>query len=79
MKSIGVYAVKIVVANRSGIPDIICCYRGKFIAIEVKSQNGKLSKLQEYNQEKILRANGIVLVARSVNDVTRFFEECFIN
>ena len=36
----GIYGV-------SGIPDIICCYKGKFMAFEVKTEKGKLSKLQE--------------------------------
>ena len=25
----------------AGIPDIICCYRGKFVAFEVKTEKGK--------------------------------------
>jgi len=31
----------------AGIPDIICCIGGKFIAFEVKTMSGKLTKLQE--------------------------------
>ena len=27
----------------NGIPDIICCYHGRFVALEVKTPEGKLS------------------------------------
>ena len=37
----------------SRIPDIICCYRGKFVAFEVRTEQGRLSKLQEITIEKI--------------------------
>ena len=36
----------------AGIPDIICCYKGKFVAFEVKNDKGKLSKLQEATIKK---------------------------
>ena len=31
----------------AGIPDVIVCYRGRFVAFEVKTPSGKLTKLQE--------------------------------
>jgi hypothetical protein len=37
----------------SGIPDIICCYKGLFLAFEVKTETGKLTKLQDVTIEKI--------------------------
>ena len=30
----------------SGVPDIICCYRGRFLGLEVKLPSGKLTELQ---------------------------------
>ena len=30
----------------SGIPDIICCYKGRFLGLEVKLPGGKLTALQ---------------------------------
>ena len=30
--------------STAGIPDILCCYKGKFVAFEVKPPKGKLSK-----------------------------------
>ena len=30
----------------AGIPDIICCYCGKFVAFEVKTEKGRTTALQ---------------------------------
>jgi len=53
----------------SGIPDIICCYRGRFVAFEVKTAKGKTTALQDINIRKINKAGGIACVVRSVDDV----------
>ena len=53
----------------SGIPDIIVCYKGKFLAFEVKNENGKLSKLQEITIEKIRKANGMAFKVTSLEEV----------
>ena len=61
LKSKGAWYVKYF-ANAytpSGIPDILVCLNGYFIAIEVKAENGKPSELQTYNLNKIARAGGI--------------------
>lgn len=52
----------------AGLPDLICCYRGRFLAIEVKTPIGKVSARQHYVHNLIERAGGIVGVARSVED-----------
>lgn len=44
--------------TRDGVPDLLCCIRGKFIAIEVKGSKGQPSKLQLYEIEKIKKAGG---------------------
>lgn len=53
----------------AGIPDIICCYKGRFIGIEVKRPGGKVSKLQEITIKKVTAAGGITFVAYSLDDV----------
>lgn len=53
----------------AGIPDIICCIGGKFVAFEVKAENGKPSKLQEATIRKILGCGGTALIVRSVSEV----------
>ena len=53
----------------SGIPDIIVCYKGKFVAFEVKTEKGKLSKLQEMTIAKIQKANGMAFKVTSLEEV----------
>ena len=53
----------------NGIPDIICCYRGRFVAFEVKTEKGRSSRLQDAVIRQIGRAGGLALVVRSVEDV----------
>ena len=58
----------------AGIPDIICCYNGKFVAFEVKTPRGKLSKLQEIIIQKIKNANGIAYKVTNLEDVKEILE-----
>lgn len=48
--------------TKSGIPDILCCCNGYFVAVEVKAQNGRPSALQKRNIKKINELNGIGVV-----------------
>lgn len=53
----------------SGVPDIICCYKGRFLGLEAKLPGGKLTELQKRAIDKINRAGGIACRVESVNDV----------
>lgn len=53
--------------GRSGIPDIIACYRGYFIGIECKAGNNKPTKLQERELLAIELAKGFALVINENN------------
>jgi len=53
----------------AGVPDVICCLDGRFFAFEVKTQEGRLTKLQEYTIHRIKVAGGHAYVVRSVEDV----------
>ena len=48
--------------GHSGVPDIIACYRGYFIAIECKAKGGKTTALQQQQIEKIREAGGAALI-----------------
>ena len=63
------YSFKVIVANRKGIPDIIVCYKGRFIAFEVKTTKGKATELQKLNLRQIEDAGGKAYVVRSVEEV----------
>lgn len=68
LQSKGAYVIKTIVTNRTGIPDIIACYKGYFISIEVKGES-KLTALQEYNINYITKAGGKAIVAYNLGDV----------
>lgn len=53
----------------AGIPDIIACINGRFYGFEVKTEDGRPTKLQESTIRKIKNAGGIALVVRSVDEV----------
>jgi hypothetical protein len=61
--------------GRSGVPDVVCCYRGMFIAIECKAGSNKPTALQEAEMYKIGQAQGFVLVVNEDNvpDVQKVF------
>jgi len=65
----GAWAVKVMTANFNGCPDILCCYRGQFIAFEIKSSSGVPTPLQTYNIDKIHEADGVAHVVRNVEEV----------
>lgn len=50
--------------QRSGIPDLLICWKGRFIALELKAENGRASKLQEYEISQIKESGGIALIVR---------------
>ena len=53
----------------SGIPDIICCYKGRFLGLEAKLPGGKLTELQKRTLDKINAAGGIARRVQSVDVV----------
>jgi Holliday junction resolvase len=52
-----------------GVPDILGCYQGKFLGIEVKTEKGKPSPEQVRFIQNLNDAGGIAFIARSVDDV----------
>ena len=62
--------------GRSGVPDIVCCYRGVFIGIECKAGSNKPTPLQEAEMAKIRQAQGVTLVVNEDNiaDVQNIFD-----
>jgi hypothetical protein len=51
----------------AGIPDVIACYMGKFIAIECKAGKGKTTALQDRNIAQIKDAGGFAIVVNEEN------------
>lgn len=72
----GAYVVKVVSANKSGVPDIIGCFEGLFFAIEVKTPEtkGNISPLQEHNINKVEESFGTAIVAWELSQVETMLE-----
>ena len=60
--------------SQAGIPDIIACVGGRFVALEVKTQSGKLTKLQEITIQRINAAKGKACKVQSVKEVEEILE-----
>lgn len=63
--------------GKSGVPDIIGCYRGYFFGIECKAGSNKPTALQEKNLREIVEAGGTALVVNEANmhEVEKFISE----
>ena len=73
----GAYVVKVIQATKAGVPDILACYKGLFIGIEVKKHSTKnnVSKLQQHNLNLIKLAEGRCIVAWDMDMVKDFIED----
>jgi Holliday junction resolvase len=71
LKTLGVWHFKVHqgLGSTPGIPDIIGIWNGRMLAIEVKTEKGKLSDKQEAKIREINQAGGLAFVARSIDDV----------
>lgn len=57
-----------------GIPDIIGCFKGRFIAFEVKRPGEKPRKIQEYTLKILKEAGAVTGIVYSVDDVINIVE-----
>lgn len=48
--------------TKDGVPDILACVNGYFIAVETKASNGKPSELQLWTINQIRKAGGFAMV-----------------
>lgn len=87
LKSQGIFVIRIPVGGvrhagirkaspLRGFPDLLCIIpntKGRLLAIEIKTDSGRLSKIQEEMIFNLELAGATCLVARSVADVATFF------
>lgn len=64
LKSKGAYVIKLIVCTKAGAPDIVACYKGKFLGIEVKTSRTlkNVSDLQKRNLQEITNTGGLAMV-----------------
>ena len=56
--------------GRSGVPDIVGCYKGKFFGIECKAGKNTPTPLQQINLDDIEKQNGIALGVNEKNGLS---------
>ncbi|MCK5639789.1 MAG: hypothetical protein KAJ19_03290, partial [Gammaproteobacteria bacterium] len=67
-------AYKIETANERGVPDILCCLNGVFVAIEVKEGKDTVKPIQEAQVDRILEAGGHAWFIRDFKIFKTLFE-----
>ena len=70
------YVVKIISATKAGVLDVIVCYKGRFIAFEVKTPDEKtnVSDLQQHNINEIIKNGGLAYIVWELNQVKEIIE-----
>jgi hypothetical protein len=53
-----------------GIPDLLVCYKGRFVGLEAKMPGGKLSTKQKVVLDEIANTGGIAAVVTTVGQVS---------
>lgn len=69
------FCFKSITSNKRGIPDIIICYKGRFIALEVKSPTGQVAEIQKLRISEIQNSKGRALVVRNLQQVKDLISE----
>ncbi len=69
LKTLGAYYFYPVTGGwgKSGVPDIVACYKGLFLGLECKAGKGKPTKLQELNLKQIDDIGGYALIVNEDN------------
>lgn len=77
LKSIGAYWSMVAggAFAKTGDPDMIACWQGRYYAIEAKTPTGRQSQWQKIRQKQIEEAGGAYILARSVDDVREVIEQ----
>jgi len=63
--------------SHNGIPDLLGCLNGHFFAVEVKTSNGIITKLQLRELRLIKEAGGIAMICygkEGINEIIRVLE-----
>jgi hypothetical protein len=53
--------------GNAGVPDFLCCMKGKFVAIEAKANGGETTALQKKNLKEIEECGGQAWVINEAN------------
>lgn len=63
--------------NMAGFPDILCCYNGIFLALEIKTPTGKPTEQQSKVIDDINDSHGVARIVRSIEDVIEALDDAW--
>jgi len=71
LKAGGIWFIKVHGSQyqQPGVPDLICCYRGMFLAIEVKQPGKRLTEIQCRMCHRMVTSGAWIVTARCWEDV----------
>lgn len=78
LDEVGAYVLKTHVSSyqKQGEPDITCCYKGRYIAFELKrSPREQPTELQKYKMKCIRNAGGIAARVDNLNQIKEVLYE----
>lgn len=61
--------------SKPGDPDMIACINGRYVAIEAKTPEGRMSDVQKLRRSQIERAGGIYVIVRSKDDLYKALDD----
>ena len=64
-----VYKVHGGLGSRPGVPDLLCCLRGRLIGLECKTGRARLSAAQLVEADDLRRAGALALEIRRIDDL----------
>ncbi len=71
-KSRAVAGISKAMGLRAGTPDIVMCWKGRLVGIELKAGRGRLSPAQLEAHDAITLAGGAVTMCRTLDEVVAF-------
>lgn len=77
LKARGAYVVPVAQGaySKIGDPDMVACYKGRFLAIEGKTYEGRVSDWQVLRMRQVEGAGGIYVVVRTVDAMRQALDE----
>jgi hypothetical protein len=63
------------ISLKRGIPDLLLVKSGKLCALELKSERGRLSKVQKRCHDELRQAGAIVQVADNIDDAVSWLQK----
>ena len=74
LKTKGAICNKTIGMSKAGWPDLLCCFKGRFIGLEVKKPGQRATKLQEFKLAELKAAGAYVGVVTSVSETEILFD-----